>query len=82
MTKEFIEIHWTSGTLHEAQEVSRILVKGKHVACAQITPAVESVEKTSPNIRAIITIVVTPTIIHNPIDPILSFFLISFQAIQ
>jgi len=43
MTEEFIEIHWTSGSLEEAQEVARKLVKSRDVACAQITPAIESV---------------------------------------
>lgn len=40
---EFIEIHWTSGSLDEARKVSRYLVQERLVACAQIVPWVESV---------------------------------------
>lgn len=42
MTEEFIEIHWTSGTLDEARRVSRFLVQERYVACAQIVPWIES----------------------------------------
>lgn len=40
---EFIEIHWTSGSLDEARKVSRYLVQEGYVACAQIIPWVESI---------------------------------------
>lgn len=40
---EFIEIHWTSGSLDEARKVSRYLVQEKLVACAQIIPWIESI---------------------------------------
>lgn len=40
---EFIEIQWTSGSIDEARKISRFLVQEKYVACAQITPWVESV---------------------------------------
>lgn len=39
----FIEIHWTSGSLDEARKISRHLVKERLVACAQITPWIESI---------------------------------------
>lgn len=40
---EFIEIHWTSGSIDEARRVCRYLVQERLVACAQITPWIESV---------------------------------------
>jgi len=40
---QFIEIHWTSGSLDEARKVSRYLVQDKLVACAQIIPWIESI---------------------------------------
>jgi periplasmic divalent cation tolerance protein len=40
---EFIEIHWTSGTLDEARKISRYLAQERLVACAQIIPWVESI---------------------------------------
>jgi periplasmic divalent cation tolerance protein len=40
---EFIEIHWTSGSLDEARKIARYLVQEQYVACAQILPWVESV---------------------------------------
>jgi len=40
---EFIEIHWTSGNLDEARKISRYLVQERLVACAQITPWIESI---------------------------------------
>lgn len=44
MTNEkFIEINWTSGSLDEARKISRFLVEKRLVACAQITPWVESI---------------------------------------
>jgi periplasmic divalent cation tolerance protein len=43
MSEEFIEIHWTSGSLDEARKISRYLVQERYVACAQIIPWIESV---------------------------------------
>lgn len=43
MSQEFIEIHWTSGSLDEARRVSRFLVQERYVASAQIFPWIESV---------------------------------------
>lgn len=40
---DFIEIQWTSGSIDEARKVSRYLVQERLVACAQITPWIESV---------------------------------------
>ncbi len=40
---EFIEIHWTSGSIDEARKVARYLVQERYVACAQITPWIESI---------------------------------------
>ncbi len=40
---ELIEITWTSGSLDEARKISRLLVKEKLVACAQVIPWIESV---------------------------------------
>lgn len=40
---EFIEIHWTCGSIDEARKISRYLVQERYVACAQITPWIESV---------------------------------------
>lgn len=40
---QFIEVHWTSGSLDEARKVSRYLVQERIVACAQIIPWIESV---------------------------------------
>ncbi len=42
-SEEFIEIHWTSGSLDEARYISRYLVQERYVACAQIIPWIESV---------------------------------------
>lgn len=39
----FVEIHWTSGSLDEARKISRYLIQERLVACAQITPWIESV---------------------------------------
>lgn len=39
---DFIEVHWTSGSLDEARKVSRYLVQERYVACAQIIPWIES----------------------------------------
>lgn len=40
---DYIEIHWTAGSLDEARKVSRYLVQERLVACAQIIPWIESV---------------------------------------
>jgi len=40
---EFVEIHWTAGSIDEARRVCRFLVKERLVACAQIIPWIESV---------------------------------------
>ena len=40
---EFIEIHWTSGSIDEARKISRFLVQERLVASAQITPWIESI---------------------------------------
>ena len=43
MSEEFIEIHWTSGSLDEARRISRYLVQERYVASAQIIPWFESI---------------------------------------
>lgn len=40
---QYVEIHWTSGSLDEARKISRYLVQERYVACAQITPWIESI---------------------------------------
>lgn len=40
---DFIEIHWTSGSIDEARKISRYLVQERYVACAQIVPWIESI---------------------------------------
>lgn len=40
---DFVEIHWTSGSLDEARRVSRYLVQQRFVASAQIVPWIESI---------------------------------------
>jgi periplasmic divalent cation tolerance protein len=40
---QFIEIHWTSGSIDEARKISRFLVQERYVACAQIVPWIESI---------------------------------------
>jgi len=40
---EFIEVHWTSGSIDEARKISRYLVQERLVACAQIIPWIESI---------------------------------------
>ena len=40
---EFIEVHWTSGSIDEARKISRYLVQERYVACAQIVPWIESI---------------------------------------
>jgi periplasmic divalent cation tolerance protein len=40
---EFIEIHWTSGSIDEARKISRFLVQERYIACAQIIPWIESI---------------------------------------
>lgn len=39
----YIEVHWTSGSIDEARRVSRYLVQERYVASAQIIPWVESI---------------------------------------
>lgn len=41
--KEYIEISWTAGSIDEARKVARYLVQERLVACAQITPWIESI---------------------------------------
>jgi len=41
--EEFIQIHWTCGSLDEARKISRHLVNERLVACANIIPWVESI---------------------------------------
>lgn len=43
MEEDYIEIHWTSGSLDEARRIARYLVQEGYVACAQITPWIESI---------------------------------------
>lgn len=40
---EFIEIHWTAGSIDEARKICRYLVQERFVACAQIIPWIESI---------------------------------------
>lgn len=40
---EFIQIQWSCGNIEEARRVSRFLVQERLVACANITPWMESV---------------------------------------
>jgi periplasmic divalent cation tolerance protein len=40
---QYIEIHWTTGSLDEARKISRYLVQERLVACAQIIPWIESI---------------------------------------
>ncbi len=40
---EYIEIHWTAGSIDEARKVCRYLVQERLVACAQIIPWIESI---------------------------------------
>ena len=40
---EFVELHWTAGSIDEARLVCRYLVQEHLVACAQLIPWVESV---------------------------------------
>lgn len=40
---DFVEIHWTAGSIDEARRVCRYLVKERLVACAQIIPWIESI---------------------------------------
>lgn len=41
--EDYIEIHWTSGSIDEARKISRYLVQERYVACAQIVPWIESI---------------------------------------
>lgn len=40
---DYIQVQWTTGSIEEARRVCRYLVQERLVACAQITPWVESV---------------------------------------
>jgi len=40
---DYIEVHWTSGSLDEARKISRYLVQERLVACVQIIPWIESI---------------------------------------
>lgn len=40
---KLIEVHWTCGSIDEARKVCRYLVQERFVACAQITPWIESI---------------------------------------
>jgi periplasmic divalent cation tolerance protein len=40
---DFVEIHWTAGSIEEARKISRYLVQEHFVACANIIPWVESI---------------------------------------
>lgn len=40
---DYIEIHWTSGSIDEARKVSRYLVQERYVASAEIIPWIESI---------------------------------------
>lgn len=40
---EYIEVHWSSGSIDEARKVCRFLVQEGYVACAQIVPWIESI---------------------------------------
>lgn len=40
---EYIQIHWTCGSIDEAREMAHRLVKERLVACANIIPWVESI---------------------------------------
>lgn len=39
----YIEVHWTSGSLDEARKISRYLAQERIIACAQIIPWIESI---------------------------------------
>jgi periplasmic divalent cation tolerance protein len=41
---QFIEIHWTTGSLEEARRVSRYLVQERIAAHAEIIPWIESIQ--------------------------------------
>lgn len=40
---DYIEVHWTSGSLDEARRIARLAVQERYVACAQIIPWIESI---------------------------------------
>jgi periplasmic divalent cation tolerance protein len=40
---EFIQIHWTTGSLDEARKVSRYLVQERLIASAEIIPWIEKI---------------------------------------
>ena len=41
--EQFIEIHWTTGSIDEARRICRYLVQERLVACSQIVPWIESI---------------------------------------
>jgi len=43
MAEQYIEIHWTSGSLDEARKIARYLTQERLVCCAQIIPWLESI---------------------------------------
>lgn len=48
---DYIEIHWTSGSIDEARKISRYLVQERFVACAQIIPWIESIYMWNNNLE-------------------------------
>lgn len=40
---EWVEIHWSVGSLDEARRIARGLVQDRLVACAQVIPWIESI---------------------------------------
>lgn len=48
---DYIEIHWTSGSIDEARKISRYLVQERYVACAQIIPWIESIYMWNNNLE-------------------------------
>lgn len=48
---DYIEIHWSSGSIDEARKVSRYLVQGRYVASVQIVPWVESIYLWNGNVE-------------------------------
>ena len=40
---DYIEVHWTAGSIDEARRVCRFLVQERLAACAQIVPWIESI---------------------------------------
>jgi periplasmic divalent cation tolerance protein len=67
---EFIEIHWTTGSIDEARKVARYLVQEKLVACAQITPWIESIYSWNGQIETSQESKVAFKTLHNHYDAI------------